>query len=293
VRHAVFFVFSKLVFALIAPSNLCLLLMGGGLVMARFQRWRRAGSRLVVGGFLALLVIGFSPVGKWLTLPLEERFAEARLPEDAGLTHIIFLGGFEKAAIGQARGQMSTNAAAERLLETVTLARRYPASKVVFTGGYGWLIGAPVSATQSVSGYLERAGIEPDRIVVEGRSRNTWENAAFVREVIEREGAQCPCRFALVTSASHMPRAMGVFRKAGFDADGRTLYPVPVDYRTRGGGDVFNPYFWMHEGVEQTDLAFKEWVGLLAYFLSGRTDELWPGPEGAGTAAVDDLKKGS
>lgn len=286
-----FFVFSKLVFALIAPSNLCLLLMGSGLVVARLERWRRVGGRLIVGGFALLLVIGFSPLGKWMTLPLEERFAEARLPDGATPTHIIFLGGFEKAAISQARGQMATNAAAERLLVAVTLGLRYPAAKVIFTGGYGWLTGTPVTAAQSVKGYLEEAGIAPDRILVESRSRNTWENAAFVREMIEGEGLRCPCRFALVTSAAHMPRAVGVFRKAGFEGEGRALYPVPVDYRTRGREDAWDPYFWMHEGVEQTDLAFKEWVGLLAYFVSGRTDTLWPAPS-TGAASGGDITKG-
>lgn len=274
-----FFVLSKLVFALIAPSNLCLLAMGSGLILSRFQRWARVGGQLVVGGFVLLLVIGFSPLGKWMTVPLENRFAGVQLPAE-GPTHIIFLGGFEQAAIAQARGQMSTNAAGERLLEAVRLGLRYPAAKLVFTGGYGWLIGTPVTAVQSVSAYLQDAGIAKARIIVEDRSRNTWENAAFVREAIAADGKPCPCRFALVTSAAHMPRAVGVFRKAGFDHGARRLYPVPVDFRTRGTGDLWDTYFWMHEGVEQTDLAFKEWVGLAAYYVSGRTDVLWPAPAG-------------
>ena len=189
------------------------------------------------------------------------------------------------------RGQLAVNAAGERLLETVALARRHREAKVVFTGGYGWLVGTPVDATRSVAGYLEGAGIERERIVVEGRSRTTWENAVFVKRLIEGEGAGCPCAVALVTSAWHMPRAVGVFRKAGFAAPGWRLYPVPVDYRTRGEDDRWNPYFWMHEGVEQTDLAFKEWVGLAAYWLSGRTDALWPGPERSGQGSQAHAKK--
>jgi uncharacterized SAM-binding protein YcdF (DUF218 family) len=287
-----FFVLSKLVFALIAPSNLSLLLIGGGLVASRFERWSRMGRRLIIGGFVFLLVIGFSPLGKWLTLPLEERFAGARLPA-AGPTHIIFLGGFEKAAIGEARGQMSTNAAAERLLEAVRLGRHYPSAKLVFTGGYGWLTGTPATAVQSVSAYLADVGIGRERFIVEGRSRNTWENAVFVREILARDGEACPCRFALVTSAAHMPRAVGVFRAAGFDQGDRALYPVPVDFRTRGRADLWEAYFWMHEGVEQTDLAFKEWVGLVAYYLSGRTEVLWPGPAPRASARMGQLKKKS
>lgn len=273
-----FFVLSKVIFALIAPSNLCVILMAGGFVLQRFRHWQRTGRRLMVGGFVLLLFFGFSPFGRWLSIPLEDRFASVALPDRGQVTHIIFLGGFEQAAIAEARGEMAMNAAGERLTQSLLLARQYPEAKVVFTGGYGRLVGTPVDAARSVSDYLAATGIARDRILAEGRSRNTFENALFVSDEIEKAGASCPCGFVLVTSAFHMARAVGVFRKAGFEGGDRRLHPAPVDFRTRGMADFWSPYAWAHEGLEQSDLAFKEWVGLLAYWMSGRMDVLWPGP---------------
>ena len=80
-------------------------------------------------------------------------------------------------------------------------------------------------------------------------------------------------RWLLVTSAWHMPRSMGSFRAAGFPV---TAYPV--DYRTRGGEDARRGFLHTSEGLRRLDLMVKEWLGLLAYRLSGRTDALFPAP---------------
>ena len=80
-------------------------------------------------------------------------------------------------------------------------------------------------------------------------------------------------RWLLVTSAWHMPRAMAAFRKAGFQVE-----PWPVDYRTAGWSDAFHlfPFESPAQGLRQLDLAVHEWLGLLAYRLSGRSDDAFP-----------------
>mgnify|MGYP001816026385 FL=1 len=286
-----FYVLSKVIFPLIAPSNFSLVLMVSGLALRLVERWRRWGNRIALTGFVVLLLVGFSPVGKWLSIPLEERFANVTLPDEKAVTHIIFLGGFEQSVVSLARGQLATNASGERILYAVSMARRYPNAKIVFAGGYGWLFGKRLNATQLVTDYLEAVGIEPERIMTEGKSRNTWQNARYVREMLDAGGETCPCGYLLVTSAWHMPRSVGVFRQAGFEGGERRLFPTPVDYRMRGVPDAWSPYSWLHEGLEQSDLAFKEWVGLLAYWMSGRTDALWPGPRGARQRVEGAVKK--
>lgn len=273
-----FFAISKVLFSFVAPSNFCLLLIVGGLVLRFWARWHRLGLRLVVCGFCLLLVIGFSPLGKWLSMPLEERFVGVEPPPAGAITHIILLGGFEQAGVGNQRGQLSTNSAAERLLAIPVLARRYPAAKIVFTGGYGALIGEPINAVRGVQKYLIDAGIARERLVLEGRSRSTWENALFVKELLVADEGLCPCGHLLVTSSWHMPRSVGVFRKTGFDREGSKLYVWPVDYRTEGGLQIWMPFSWLYDGLLMTDQATKEWIGLFAYWMAGRTTELWPGP---------------
>lgn len=276
-----FFVFSKLVFALIAPSNVCLLAIGAGLVLGGFKRWRAFGRRLAIGGFVLLVVFGFSPVGKFLTRPLEERFASVELPPAEAVTHILVLGGAEQARLGKARGRLSVNAAGERFVELPALARRFPSAKVLFSGGDATMVGDQVVAGVAIRRYLVSAGISPERILIEEQSRNTWENGLYSRELLAGGETKCPCGYLLVTSAWHMPRAMGVFRQLGFDSGEQRLYPWPVDFRTQGKAADWEPFNWLYDGLEQTDQATREWIGLFAYWVSGRTASLWPGPSDA------------
>jgi uncharacterized SAM-binding protein YcdF (DUF218 family) len=105
---------------------------------------------------------------------------------------------------------------------------------------------------------------------MEGRSRNTRENALFTREMVAPKAGE---RWLLVTSAFHMPRAIGCFRAVGFE-----LEAFPVDYRTEGDASDVRPFQHMFNGMQLTDLAMKEWIGLVAYRLAGYTTDLLPRP---------------
>lgn len=264
-----FFYVSKIIGTLLWPSSIVALLLTGGAILLLMGRGGAWGRRLTLGGVGLLLVLGFSPVGNWLVLPLEQRFERGELPDD--LAGIIMLGGFEAPRISRARGQLSLNEGAERLTEAVLAARARPAAKVVFTGGDGTLLGSSGSAAGPIGTFLVALGIERGRIVLEGASRTTHENALELARLLQPRPGQ---RWLLVTSAYHMPRSVGVFRHAGFD-----VVAWPADYRTSGVGAVAQGFISFHQGLERVDLAVKEWVGLVAYRLSGRMDVLWPGPK--------------
>lgn len=263
-------VLSRVLFFLLQPSHLAMLLVGAGLLLLLFRpRAARVGKGMAIAGFAVLLALGFSPIGHALLLPLEERFSRGPLPVEP-VAGIIMLGGFEDPSVSRARGALMLNESAERLTETVFLARQFPDAKVVFTGGDASLILAGESAAPAVAEFLQAAGVAPERIVLEGKSRNTHENAVFLRDLLEPQPAD---RWLLVTSAWHMPRAVGAFRQAGFH-----VLPWPVDYRTRGAGDLMMPFDKLTEGLRRTDMAVREWMGLVAYRLMGRTDALFPAP---------------
>jgi uncharacterized SAM-binding protein YcdF (DUF218 family) len=267
-RLPMFFYASKLFWLLAQPSNACVLILGLGLLLA--VRGASLGRRLAGAGFAAILLLGFSPLGSALIYPLEQRFAG--LPEPSAADHIagiIMLGGFEDAWVSAGRPGLALNEAGERLTGTLLLARRLPDAKVIFTGGNGSLTTSE-TAENSIEAYLLAIGISRERMVLEHQSRTTWENATFLRDILKPVAGQ---RFALVTSAFHMPRAVGAFRRAGFD-----VVPYPVDYRTRGFIDLIYPFSAMPEGLQRVDFAAKEWVGLVGYWLGGRSDALWPGP---------------
>jgi uncharacterized SAM-binding protein YcdF (DUF218 family) len=263
-----FFLVSKAAWLLAQPSHASVLVLLAGLVAA----WcgRRLGLKLATAGMVALLLFGFSPAANFLFYPLEQRFAGLAepMPTDR-IAGIIMLGGFEDPWPAATRPGLPMNEAGERLTGTLLLARKFPDAKVIFTGGTASLLDS-ATGKGAVGRYLLDSGIAPDRIVLEDQSRTTYENALYLQALLHPAPGQ---RYLLVTSAFHMPRSVGTFRKLGFE-----VVPYPVDYRTRGAVDLVSPFWDLPEGLRRSDFAAKEWVGLIAYWLSRRSDALWPGP---------------
>lgn len=264
-----FFTASKILWFLAAPSNALVLLAALGLVLYAL-RLRRAGGALVVLGMAGVLVFGFSPAANHLISPLEERFPQF-VDDGTPVTGVVLLGGAEVPGIGLARGTPAFADAGERAIAFGALARRYPDARLAFVGGSGSIRadgqGLEAKMMRQTLGDL---GIPEARVEFEEKSRNTAENAAFAKALLHPKPGE---RWLLVTSAFHMPRAMGSFRKVGFPV---TAYPV--DFRTAGPhalGQTFSP---AATGLDMTDVAMKEWVGLVAYYLSGKTSALFPAP---------------
>jgi uncharacterized SAM-binding protein YcdF (DUF218 family) len=263
-----FFILSKTLGFFTVPSNLLLCVAVLGLVLMG-TRFFRCGRRLAVAGVLLLAIFGLSPLGNALMLPLEERFPpwSDRQGEPDG---IIVLGGAIGPAMSAARGEVSLNEAAERMTAVAELARRFPQARIVFSGGDASLFGGEESEANFALPMFESFGIPRERVELEGASRNTYENAAFTKALVKPKPGE---RWLLVTSAHHMPRAAGCFRRAGFAVE-----PYPVDWRTRGRDDLSAPFSSVAAGLARTDAAAREWIGLLMYWLTGRTLELFPGP---------------
>lgn len=265
-----FFVASKILLFALQPSSLLWLALAVGLALSLRPQTFRSGRRLMLVGVIGLLVCGISPLVNLLVLPLENRFP-ARLPAEiaAPVAGIILLGGGEEGFIGEGRPGLALNEAGDRVTEAARLAVRFPAAKLVLTGGSGRLIGEQ-SAMPQVAKLLVDLGVAKERLVVETASRTTYENAALTLPLIAQRPGE---RWVLVTSAYHMPRSVGVFRAVGFD-----VIAYPVDYRTRGAHDMTRLFLSIPAGLMRLDLAAKEWLGLLAYRATGRSSELFPAP---------------
>ena len=263
-----FFVLSKTIGYLVMPSNLLMAIGLIGLVLL-FTRFRRLASWLIVTSLVLIALVGYSPLGRMLLLPLEERFP----PWDAsrgGPDGIVVLGGAISPDISQARGVVALNGAAERLTVTAELARRYQNARIIFTGGTASLDPTePLEAPLAVKEF-EALGVAHDRIIAEEQSRNTIENAVFSRLLADPKPGE---RWLLVTSASHMPRAIAAFRAAGFPVEA-----YPVNWHTQGRRDATELFASFSGGLAMTDYAMHEWIGLAAYWLTGKTSELFPAP---------------
>ena len=266
-----FYVLSKSFWFFAQPSSLILAAIVLGLLMARSLAWAKAGQRLAWGGIAMLVIAGLGPVSNIALLPLEQRFPArfGRLP-DGPIAGIIVLGGYEDGRITAARGTLTLNEAAERITEAAALAHRLPDVPVIISGGSGAIVFEDKPAAAAIGQFLQSIGIAAARIRIEDKSRTTYENALFTRELVAPKAGD---RWLLVTSAAHMARAAGTFRQAGFD-----VIAWPADFRTKDGGDAWRPFGSLPGGLKRLDEAAMEWVGLVAYRLLGRTDALFPGP---------------
>ncbi len=263
-----FFLLSKILGFFLLPSNFLVMagLFGAVLLATRF---RRAGCTLMVMSLVILAVLGLSPIGNILLMPLEDRFPPWK--NDGGeVAGVVVLGGAVWPHLSLARDAVAVNEAAERLTTAARLAAEFPRAKIIFAGGDAGLVRQHgVEATHGMR-LLRDLGIPQDRLISETRSRNTIENARFSKVIARPNQGE---RWLLVTSAYHMPRAIGVFRREGFDIEAH-----PVDWRTRGALDALRPFRSVGDGLKRTDTAMREWIGLLAYWLTGKTSALFPGP---------------
>ena len=263
-----FFPLSKILGFFAIPSNLVISIGLLGLLLLP-TRFARAGRVLAFASLIVLAILGLSPVGNALMIPLEDRFPRWDATRGAP-DGIIVLGGAISPDVSAARDDVALNEAAERLTVAAELARRYPAARIVFSGGSGALIYDEGTEAPFALRLLEDLGIPHARILLENRSRNTVENAIFSKALIQPKPGE---RWLLVTSAHHLPRAIGVFRKMGFSVEA-----YPVDWRTRGAADALRPFATLGDGLRRSDTAVREWVGLAVYWLTGRSSALFPGP---------------
>jgi uncharacterized SAM-binding protein YcdF (DUF218 family) len=262
-----FFVLSKTVALLLLPSNVILLvgIAGAILLFTRRQRLGRILCGLAIGLFL---IVGCLPVGVTLDHVLENRFPRWD-PARGAPDGIVVLGGSIDPRMSQARGQVALSDSAERVTVVAKLARDYPKARIVFTGGNGALFPKAPPEAAFILPLWESFGISRDRVTLETRSRNTAENAVFTKALVNPKPGE---RWLLVTSAQHMPRAIGCFRQAGFAVEA-----YPVDWNTLPRWRLTVSYS-IGAGLARTDSAVHEWEGLVAYWLTGRTSALFPAP---------------
>jgi uncharacterized SAM-binding protein YcdF (DUF218 family) len=215
-----------------------------------------------------LLIAGATPLGTALLLPLENRFPQWDATRGAP-DGIIVLGGALNTYVSRRRNNITFGPSGERLIAALDLHRRYPAARIVFSGGNASVFGGRPESELAVR-FLEDFGVTSDLIAVDAASRNTTENALGARDVAAPRPSE---RWVLVTSASHMPRAIGLFRAVGFPVEA-----YPVDWKTGGWRDLRALPVSLLGGFTRLDLAAHEWLALLVDWATGRTSTLFPGP---------------
>ncbi len=241
--------------------NLDLLALGSlvlGLVFLILKKCRKALTFFVLGA-VPLIFINFSPFAPWMFVKFENRIPRPKeLPDH--VDGLILLGGSFSLLETKERGEPVYNMAGTRIYQFIELAKKFPHAKIISTGNV-------IESEWTEKIFLEE-GIQRHHIVIETDSRTTQDHAVFLKKLIDPKGT-----YILVTSAFHMPRAVGLFRKEGFN-----IIPYPVDYHTPG---KMSFTFWFAQIRQRiTPMAFKqvctEWAGLTNYYLLGDTNEFFP-----------------
>ncbi|EAR62952.1 YdcF family protein [Neptuniibacter caesariensis] len=260
-----FFYLSKLLWFIVQPDHLLLLMLTLGLFL-----WKKAlGVFLVWCSVLLTIVVSQYPVANHALEPLESYFSKPNLSSlEQPLAGIIVLGGGEDAELSGIHGSNEFNSGAERLMVLPALMLRNPKLQVIYTGGSGSIFRPGYRGADVAQNWLSEQGLA-GRLIIERDSRNTYQNALYTRELINELGADSQGSWLLITSAFHMPRSVGVFRKAGID-----VVPYPVDYRV--AENRWRPS--LNRNMADLNLAVREWIGLLAYYYTDKTDQILPLP---------------
>jgi uncharacterized SAM-binding protein YcdF (DUF218 family) len=264
----VFFILSKTMGTAIFLPNL-LVLVGLLGVALLFTQHLRTGQKLVTGSFLTLVVCGVSSLGTLLLHPLENRFP-VWTPTETPPAGIVVLGGGIKPDVSAARGVAVSDIGIDRIITAAMLARKYPQARIIYSGGSADLAAGGAREADFAVQVFDNLGIPSSRVEVERNSRNTEENAALSKTIASPRPGE---RWLLVTSAFHIPRAVGSFRHVGFPIE-----PVPTGWFTKGSEGWFS-FGSFASGIFLVNIAVREWIGLFAYRVTGKTDELFPRPD--------------
>lgn len=252
---------------LTTPSNFLILLVVLGLCLILMRR-RKSGLYSGAFGTIGLLVFGYSSAGEALMAPLVTRFPPVSLESSPTPDGIVIVGSGVNEVHAQHTGallELEENGDAVPIVGL--LARRYPQARIVVTSGSP--LPPPLGPAYGIQRILQEFGVAEGRVSIDAASTNTVER---VRNAINLIGEDREKTWWVVTSAHRMPRVMGVFRKMGMEP-----VPYPVDFRWI---PPFDPLYTYHltDGLEMTDLASKEWRGLILYWYQGHTDTFFPSP---------------
>lgn len=238
-----------------------------------WSKWWKISRIFVTFFSIFIFITGVSPLPDLLMTYLENRYPQPK-KIDKDVKGFIIVGFGIDRRISEARHTPTFNCAAERVTYLVELANQYPDKKIVFTAGNPENGSKVTIASVAKDFYKNMTGKEPpSNIIFDDKSETTFQCAENTYNLIHPEPED---KWVLVTSAAHLPRAMGAFQSVGW----KKLIPYPIDYRTTGQYNI-NFGFSIYHGLMTWSIVTYEIIGILYYRLTGLTKKIIP------TAVVD------
>lgn len=247
------------------PLNLlCLIGIIG--FFARF-RYPKCGQKIINLTLIAIIAFGIIPLGPLLITLLERQYpASSAMPSQ--IDGIIVLGGAFEPAMSRKMGQLSVNDSIERFLCFVDLGKKNPSAMMISSGGNGDILNPDVLESDDAKAFFALTTLNNRDIVYEDKSKNTYENALYSKEIAKPNKGE---NWVVITSAYHMPRAVGIFQKLDWD-----IIPYPCDFKTSGDYKIFNNLPNIAMNFSYLNIAIKEIFGMIVYYLTGKSAFIFP-----------------
>jgi uncharacterized SAM-binding protein YcdF (DUF218 family) len=251
-----FFLFSKILTIVLFPLPL---IIAFSFLWIIFGKGKYYKFFLILPIFVLWILSSF-PVSQWLVRSLEKDYNPVPLEKVISSDIIVVLGGAINI-LGIHRDRVELGSSAERMTDTILLYRQKKAPKILFTGGSGILFQQDYTEAFFANKFFRDFEIPKEDLILENKSKNTYENALFTKELLNVFGKN---RIILVTSAFHMKRSIGVFTKMGFD-----VQPFPTDYKSMLDDVNWDTIIPSTMALDASTIAIKEWIGILVYKIKG------------------------
>jgi len=232
---------------------LSLLLIFSGILLVNFKK--RLGLFMVCAGFLACYIFSLFPIAGLLLQPLQNHYVRYN-PHHSSATHVEFivvLGGWHKTNAAVPLSSQLGQTSLTSIIEAISLYYSMPGSRLILSGGH------PDHDQFSNAEMMKKMALSlnvPSKdIILETKPQNTEEEVETLDNKLRGKS------FVLVTSASHMLRALNMFHK-------HNLYPIaaPVNYHIYN--NISFSLFPSATALQTSDIAMHEYIGIFWYWLN-------------------------
>ncbi len=260
------FILKKIISGFLFPLPLSLLLSFLGLYLLWFTTKQRAGKIVVSVGLVILTLFSYRVIADKLLRPLERQYdtfeikSSATAPntwENSTIKFVVVLGGGHTTDPELPLLSQINTSPLVRLIEGIRIYRKYPGVKLLLSGGG---TRDPVSEAEVMARIAREIGVPERDIIFESKSKDTRDEAMFIKPIVGNEP------FVLVTTASHIPRSMALFKKLGMNP-----IPSPIGHSVKDGQGLSHYSFFPSPGnIQKTELAIHEYLGITWAKLRGQ-----------------------
>ena len=256
------FYLSKILWLIVNPFNIFIFITLFTMFLY-FINFRRLSLIIYLINFIFIALISFLPIGSYLTYIIEKEFhTNTKFPDQ--VDGILILGGATNPLLFKEFDQISLNGSAERLVESVMIIRKFEKAKVIFSGGSGIVNRSDLGHSQVAKLFYKKIGVDINKIFFEDKSRNTHENIIYSKKIAKPKKNE---NWLLITSAFHMKRALLIAEKNNWK-----FIPYAVDFKNIKEFKL-TPNLNLLSNLNSFQSGLHEWLGLVSYYLMGRTEK--------------------